>query len=237
VSCLPTESNRKIERVVIKLSGSLFESDIEKSDLKPYIKIFSDLRNKGLKMVLVAGGGKNARRYITAARTMGADESSLDEIGIIISRLNALLMIAGFGRLVKQYVPTTLGEVAKAFDEKGLVVTGGLHPGQSTNATASLIAERIGADLFLNATSVDGVYTGNPKKDANTEKLSTVTVEKLSEILSNSGMSAGTYELMDMVALKIIERSNIPTRLVICSPDVIVNVLEGSQDGTQILLR
>ena len=234
---LPSESNRKIERMVVKLSGSLFESDIEKSHLKPYIKIFSDLRKKGLKMVLVAGGGKNARRYIAAARKMGADESSLDEIGIIISRLNALLIIAGFGRLVKQYVPITLAEVAKAFDEKGLVVTGGLHPGQSTNATASLIAERIGADLFLNATSVDGVYTGNPREDANAEKLSSVTVEKLSKILSNSSMGAGTYELMDMVALKIIERSNIPTRLVLCSPDIIVRVLEGNQDGTQILSR
>lgn len=237
MSCLSDESSRKIERIVVKLSGSLFESNIEKSDIQPMIKLISDLRQKGLKMVLVAGGGKNARRYITVARSMGADESSLDEIGIIVSRLNAMLLVAGLGRLVYQSIPTSLGEVAKAFEEKGLVVTGGLHPGQSTNATACLIAERIGANLFLNTTSVDGVYTANPRLNKNAEKLSTVTVNELRNMLAHSSMDAGTYELMDMIALKIIERSNIPTRIILCSPDVIKQVLGGSEAGTQLLSK
>lgn len=227
----------EVERVVVKLSGSIFKADIEQSDLKPFVDIFSDLGKRGVKMVLVAGGGKNARRYIAAAKDMGADESTLDEVGIIVSRLNAMLLVAGFGGLAYPSVPTSLGEVAEAFEEKGIVVTGGLHPGQSTNATACLIAERVRADLFLNTTSVDGVYTKDPKLSGDAEKLSTVTVEKLKEILSGSSMGAGTYELMDTVALKIIERSQIPSRIVLCSPEVIKQVLEGGDAGTLLVSR
>jgi uridylate kinase len=227
----------EVERVVVKLSGSIFKEDIEHSDLKPFVDIFLDLRKRGVKMVLVAGGGKNARRYIAAAKDMGADESTLDEVGIIVSRLNAMLLVARFGELAYPSVPTSLGEVAAAFGEKGIVVTGGLHPGQSTNATACLIVERVKADLFLNTTSVDGVYTKDPKLSRDAEKMSTVTVEKLSEILSGSSMGAGTYELMDMVALKIIERSHIPSKIVLCSPEVIKKVLEGGNAGTTLVSR
>ncbi|MFC1753612.1 UMP kinase [Thermoproteota archaeon] len=234
---MPSQSSGKGKRIVLKLSGSLFGPEIEKSDLKPFIKIFTDLERKGTKIVLVAGGGKIARQYIEAARNLGADESTLDEVGIITSRLNAMVLVAGLGSIVNQSIPTSLGEVAKAFEQKNLVVTGGLHPGQSTNATACLIAERVGADLFVNATSVDGVYTSNPKNDPSAEKLLIVTTDKMRDILSDSVMGAGTYELMDLVALKIIERSHIPTRLVLCSPQVLLKALQSKNVGTQISSR
>jgi uridylate kinase len=188
-----------INRLVVKLSGSLFPAEAKAADLRLFIDLFSDLRRNGIRTVLVAGGGTNARTYIAAARQLGADESTLDDIGILVSRLNAMLMMASFGDLVYPSVPTSLEEVARAFSEKGLVVTGGLHPGQSTNATACLIAERIRADLFLNTTSVDGVYTKDPKKGGG-ELLARVTLDELERILAGSSMGAGTYELMDPVA-------------------------------------
>lgn len=224
----------EVKRLVVKLSGSLFPQDLKESDLRPFIDLFSDLRRSGVKMVLIAGGGKNARSYINAARGLGADESTLDDIGIEVSRLNAMLMIAGLGDLAYPSVPTSLAAVAKAFNETGLVVTGGLHPGQSTNATACLIAERIRADLFLNTTSVDGVYTKSPKLGGG-KLLSKVTVKELEQILSGSSMGAGTYELMDPVALRIIERSRIRSRIALCSPETIKQILEGGKAGTVIL--
>ncbi len=226
---------KEINNVVVKLSGSIFPANIDKSDLQPFVKTFSDLRNRDVRLVLVAGGGKNARHYITAARLMGADESTLDEVGIIVSRLNAMLLIAGLGRLVYSSVPTTLKEVSQAFEEKGLVVTGGLHPGQSTNATACLIAERVRADLFLNCTSVNGVYTEDPKLSKEAKILHKVTIKQLKEILSSSPLGAGTYELMDRVALEIIERSKIPSRIVLCTPENIKKAIEGSNIGTLLI--
>jgi uridylate kinase len=225
----------KLKRVVIKLSGSIFKEDIEESDLKPFIEYLSEIRRSGVKMVLVAGGGKAARQYISTARKIGADESFLDEIGILVSRLNAMTLLGGFSLLAYSSIPTSLTEIARAFEEKGLVVTGGLHPGQSTNATTSLIAERVKADLILNCTSVDGVYTKDPKKNKDAKKLSKVSINQLREILSNSSMDAGTYELMDSIALKIIERSRIKTIITLCSPESIKQVFERRDIGTIII--
>ena len=50
-------------------------------------------------------------------------------------------------------------------------------------------------------------------------------------------MGAGTYDLMDIVALKIIERSKIPTRIVKCSVEILGKVIRGDDVGTFINLR
>ena len=68
----------------------------------------------------------------------------LDELGIEISRLNAKLLIYALKNKAYSHPPTTtLQEVRHAVDDGLIVVTGGLHPGQSTNGTAALIAEKI----------------------------------------------------------------------------------------------
>jgi len=224
----------KIDRVVVKLSGSIFKSKVDASDLEPFIELFSKLRRGGLKLAVVAGGGENARRYIRAARRLGADESTLDEIGIEVSRLNAKLILTGISELAYPSIPTSLSEVAGAFEEKGLVIAGGLHPGQSTNAVACLIAERVKADLFVNGTDVDGVYSKDPRVERGAERLSRVTTGRLREMLSKSVMGAGTYTLMDLVALSIIERSKIKTRVVICTPEALAKAVEGEDVGTLI---
>src|SRR3990170_4592526 len=114
--------------------------------------------------VIVAGGGNIARHYITHARSSGADESTLDELGIEVSRLNAKLLIYALQNRAYPHPPTTLQEVRHAVDSGLIVIAGGLHPGQSTNGTAALIAEKIKASEFLNATDVDGIYDSDPNK-------------------------------------------------------------------------
>jgi uridylate kinase len=48
---------------------------------------------------------------------------------------------------------------------------------------------------------------------------------------------AGTYDLMDIVALKVIERSNIPTRILLSDVSNIKNAIEGKQCiGTEIIV-
>jgi len=92
--------------------------------------------------IIIAGGGNIARHYITHARSSGADESTLDELGIEVSRLNAKLLIYALKNRAYPHPPITLQEVRHAVDSDLIVVAGGLHPGQSTNGTAALIAEK-----------------------------------------------------------------------------------------------
>ena len=71
------------KRIVIKLSGSLFGLDDTKT-LKQFAELFVKV-SRICQPIIIAGGGKIARHYISHARLSGADESTLDELGIIAS--------------------------------------------------------------------------------------------------------------------------------------------------------
>ena len=200
------------KRIVIKLSGQVFGMERTK-ELKDYAAFFVK-QSKICQPVIVAGGGKIARYFINHARSSGADESTLDELGIEISRLNAKLLIYALKDNAYPHPPTNLTEVKQAVDSGLIVVTGGLHPGQSTNGTAALIAEKINAAEFLNATDVDGIYDSDPNKNKKAKQFKRIELKDLRSLLVHEDSMAGGYDLMDIVALKVIERSKIKTKII-----------------------
>jgi uridylate kinase len=222
------------ERVVIKLSGRVFGDDAA-VELKKYADMLFDISNQ-VQPVVVAGGGKVARHYINIARAFGSDEASLDIMGIEVSRLNARLLIAALGDHAYQSVPVDLEQVSKAAAGGKIVVTGGLHPGQSTNATAALIAEKVKAKRFLNATDVDGIYDSDPNKNKGAKLFKEITVKKCLEILGSENSAAGAYDLMDIVALKVIERSKIPTVVLKSDAATIKSAIARKAIGTRIVV-
>ena len=222
------------KRVVIKLSGRIFSMDNAKM-LKDYASFLVKI-SKICQPIIIAGGGNIARHYIAHARSSGADESTLDELGIEISRLNAKLLIYALKNKAYSHPPTTLQEVRHAVDDGLIVVTGGLHPGQSTNGTAALIAEKINAEQFLNATDVDGVYDMDPNKFKNAKKFKRIELKNLRNMLVHEDSLAGGYDLMDIVALKIIERSKIKTRILKADIKTLEKAIKGVDVGTEIVL-
>ena len=221
------------KRIVIKLSGKIFGMDNVKV-IKDYAAFLVKI-SKFCQPIVIAGGGNIARHYISHARSSGADESTLDELGIEISRLNAKLLIYALKNKAYSHPPTTLQEIKHAVDGGLIVVAGGLHPGQSTNGTAALIAEKVKAEQFLNATDVHGVYDKDPNKFKNAKKLDQIEIKNLKSMLIHEDSVAGGYDLMDIVALKIIERSKIKTRIILSSPAVIEKAIKGGNVGTEII--
>ena len=222
------------KRIVIKLSGRIFGMDNAKI-LKDYASFLVRI-SKICQPIIIAGGGNIARHYIAHARSSGADESTLDELGIEISRLNAKLLIYALKNKAYSHPPTTLQEVRHAVDDGLIVVAGGLHPGQSTNGTAALIAEKINAEQFLNATDVDGVYDRDPNKFKNAKKFKRIELKNLRNMLAHEDSLAGGYDLMDIVALKIIERSKIKTRILQADIKTLEKAIKGMDVGTEIVL-
>ena len=222
------------KRIVIKLSGKVFGMDNAK-----IIQNYADFLIKISKIcqpIVIAGGGVIARHYISHARNFNVDESTLDELGIEISRLNAKLLIYALKNKAYSHPPTTLQEVKHAVNDGLIVVAGGLHPGQSTNGTSALIAEKIQAEQFLNATDVDGVYDMDPNKFKKAKKFKSIELKNLKNILVHEDSVAGGYDLMDIVALKIIERSKIKTRILKADPKIIEKAIKGGNVGTEIIL-
>jgi uridylate kinase len=222
-------------KAVVKLGGFAFSWEKHQQPLvREYVKLFTDLVGQH-HLVVVTGGGPTARYYIQAAREMDVPESLCDHLGILVSRLNARLLVDGLGEYAFPEVPTTIDELKHYFASGKIVAMGGLTPGHSTNAVAAIAAETIKADLFINATNVDGVYTSDPSKDPKAKKLDEVTSNKLHDILSKTEITAGAYDLMDPLALRIIQRSKISTVILNGrSPDNVVKALQNEPVGTRV---
>ena len=222
-------------KAVIKLGGFAFSFEENHPLVEEYVKLFKELLGQ-YHFVVVTGGGPIARYYIKAAREMDVPESLCDHLGILASRLNARLLVDGLGEYAFPEVPTTIDELKHYFASGKIVAMGGLTPGHSTNAVAAIAAETIQADQFINATDVDGVYTADPSKDPNAKKLDEVTIDRLTQILSKGDITAGAYDLMDPLALRIIARSKIPTIIVNGrAPDNVLKALRNESTGTRVL--
>jgi len=218
---------KPLRRFVLKISGHLINPDNIGLVIRygEYLRVF---REKGLALAVVVGGGVYARKYIVAARNIGASESLCDILGVYVTRVNALLLISAIG-LDHAYPepPRSVEEFLKASSTGKIVVTGGFEPGQSTATVAALVAEAFKANALLLATRVEGVYDKDPRVYGDAKLLKEITVAQLRRILSKTqSMKAGGYELLDPLALAIIERSKIPVIVFNGSkPELLENIL------------
>jgi uridylate kinase len=223
-------------RIVIKLSGSLFNLETESAQLNEYVQLIKKISNV-FQPIIVTGGGKIARFYIDLSRSLGMDESGLDLIGIQVSHLNARLLISGLAEFCYPLPPKNLEEISVAILSGLVIVTGGIYPGQSTNATSALIAERVSATKFYNATDVDGIYDSDPRVNQAAKKYDKINVQDCLNILKSEKSMAGTYDLMDLISLKVIERSKLATVVFKSTTNNIEKlVLENVKMGTEITI-
>ncbi|MBC7114158.1 MAG: uridylate kinase [Archaeoglobi archaeon] len=197
-------------KIVISIGGSVLTSEFSVERFRKYASVLKELSSEN-ELVVVVGGGKIARDYISISRELGANEAFSDLIGIEVTRLNARLLISALG---DRAYPEPLKEYTKipeVLEMKKIAVMGGVSPGQTTDAVAAVAAEFIGADLLVNATSVDGVYTSDPQKDPSARKIERMSAEELVRIVMSGEMKAGLKAVIDPLAAKIIERSRIRT--------------------------
>jgi uridylate kinase len=88
----------------------------------------------------------------------------------------------------------------------------------------------------LNATDVDGIYDSDPNKNKKAKKFKVIDLKKLRNLLVHEDSAAGGYDLMDIVALKVIERSKIKTRVLKADIKNLEKAIKGSPVGTEIIL-
>ncbi|RLI88156.1 MAG: UMP kinase [Candidatus Altiarchaeales archaeon] len=198
-------------KIVISIGGSVLVPDeIDKEFIENFAKLIREIHRRH-ELVIVTGGGKTARRYIELARDFGASEVFCDLIGIDATRLSARLLSAAIGKDANLEPPKDHIDGLKALNFGKIVVMGGTHPGHSTDAVAALFAEYIHADLFINATDVDGIYDRDPQKYKDAKRYEKLSVEQLVDMVKSQSLGAGKYELIDILAAKVIQRSKLKT--------------------------
>jgi len=195
---------------VITIGGSIIIKDHNYKKFQDYATVLRGMAAEHQIMVVV-GGGRTARDYIGIARDLGASEALCDDIGIEVTRLNARLLITALGEDAYPKVPQNFSQALEFSTSGRIVVMGGTEPAHSTDAVGSILAEFVGAELLLNATSVDGLYDKDPNKYPDAQMIEEITPREMMEMLSDKEMKAGTYEFLDKTAIQIIGRSKIKT--------------------------
>jgi len=220
-------------KLVISLGGSVLMSDFPECKLMKDFAEEIERISKNHEVFVVVGGGKVARNYIEIAKKVNANNVLCDTLGIGVTRLNAMLFAIHIKSAPKE-VPETFERALELSKLWKVVVMGGTFPGHTTDATAALLAEYVGADMFLNATSVDGVYSDDPKKNPAAIKYEKLKAKELVEIVSKGEAMAGSNNIVDLLAAKVIERSGIRTVVFKGIPGNIEKAVLGKVSGTWI---
>jgi uridylate kinase len=217
------------KRVLLKLSGEALMGERDYG-LDPVVvdrvaEEIKDIVGKGVQTCIVIGGG-NIFRGITAAAS-GMERATADYMGMLATVMNALAMQAtleknGIYTRVQSAIPMEavcepyIRRRALRHLEKGRVVifAAGLGaPFFTTDTSAALRAAEMGCDALLKGTSVDGVYTADPKSDPSAERYDRLTyhdvLAKDLRVMDASAISLMRENSIPIVVFSIRERGNI----------------------------
>ncbi len=217
-------------RLAVKIGGSIAVG--ESGPNGEYLCKFAQVvREADLqKLVVGIGGGRLARRYLESILPLvGPVEAENLVIDLMKPNVKLLASVLG-GRAILD--EGSLLSVKKDVRSRILVV-GGIRPGRSTDANTALLAEAIGASLFVKMTDVDGVYTADPDVDAKARMIHHMSYDDALGI-STLG-KPGSYGILDRMCLEVLKRSHIPAVVLNGrDPARLRKVLRGEKIGTII---
>ena len=209
--------NIEYNRVLLKFSGEALAGSKRfgiDNDVLDYItdEILS-LQKFDLDIGIVIGGG-NIFRGVDIT-TEGVNRIRADYMGMLgtvingialqdyLIRKNAKSRVFSAIRMDEVADPMIIRDVEEYFDQGNILIfTGGTgRPFFSTDSGAALRASEIGADLFIKATKVDGVYTSDPNKDKDA---------KLYKKLDYDTAIHNKLGVMDTTAFSLCQDNDIP---------------------------
>ncbi len=204
-------------RVLLKVSGEALMGDggygLDMPTVDAVAEEVAALVRQGVQLCLVIGGGNIFRGLSAAAR--GMERASADYMGMLATVMNAIavqnaLEKIGVDTRVQSAIPMdTICEPyirrrAQRHLEKGRVVifaAGTGNPFFTTDTAAALRAAEMGCDALFKGTSVDGVYTADPKKDPDARRYDRLTYM---DVLTQD------LKVMDASAISLMRDNAIP---------------------------
>jgi uridylate kinase len=211
------QAQPRYRKILLKVSGEVLMGDAGFGiDPQTIDRVAEDIRevvNSGVELCLVIGGGNIFRGVSLAGR--GMERASADYMGMLATVMNALALQGALEKVgvftrVQSAIPMDaicepyIRRRALRHLEKGRVVifAAGLGaPFFTTDTPAALRAAEMGCDALFKGTSVDGVYTADPKKDPKAERYETLSYQ---EVLAKD------LRVMDASAIALMRDNQIP---------------------------
>jgi uridylate kinase len=225
-------------RALLKLSGEALAGDkgsgLDFHAVEAFAEEVKAVHALGVHLSLVVGGG-NIIRGATASRE-GLDRVSADYMGMLATVINALALqdvLEKIGVDTRVMTAVRMESVAEPYirrrairhlEKRRLVIfaAGTGNPFFSTDTAGVLRALEIEAQVILKATNVDGIYTGDPKKDSKATFIRELSYQEA--IVKN-------YAVMDANAFGLCKANQLPIVVFnINRPGAIRRVLEGDPD-------
>ena len=201
---MPTNAaSPRYKRIVLKLSGEALREPGSGDVISPTIvsdlaKQVKEIRDMGVEVAIVIGGG-NIWRGLSASHR-GMERATADYMGMLATVINGMALQSAMEQIgVTTRVQTAIEmkEVAEPFIRRRamrhlevghvvIFVAGTGNPFFSTDTTAALRANEIGAQVIFKATKVDGIYDSDPKKTPTPANTTASATPKLSPSASRS---------------------------------------------------
>lgn len=232
----------RYRRILLKLSGEALAGDKgfgfdfgTVGRLADEVKRVSDM---GVAVGLVVGGGNIVRGSQLAK--MGMDRVGSDYMGMLGTVINALALqdvLERKGVVTRVMTAIRMEEVAEPYIrrralrhfEKGRTVifaAGTGNPYFSTDTAAVLRAIQMKAEVIIKATSVDGVYSADPKTDP---------AARFYETISYRDVMLQELRVMDQTAITLCAENKLPLIVLnIHKNGVVASAVSGERVGTLV---
>jgi uridylate kinase len=222
------EAPLRYKRILLKVSGEVLMGDqgfgIDTATLERTAQDIAEVIETGVELCLVIGGGNIFRGISLAGR--GMERASADYMGMLATVMNALALQGALEKIgvytrVQSAIPMEavcepyIRRRAIRHLEKGRVVifaAGIGAPFFTTDTTGALRAAEMGCGALFKGTSVDGVYTADPKKDREAKRYETLSYQEVLakdlRVMDGSAISLMRDNQIPIVVFSIRERGN-----------------------------
>jgi uridylate kinase len=232
----------KYRRILLKVSGEALmgpgQFGIDFDTVSRIAGEIRDAKELGVELCLVVGGGNIFRGMKQAAH--GMERAGADYMGMLATVMNALALqnaLEGVGLFTRVLSAIEMTQICEPYIrrrairhmEKGRIVifaAGTGNPYFTTDTAAALRAAEMGCEALFKGTSVDGVYTADPKKDKTAKRFDHISYHEV---------MVRDLKVMDQAAIALTRENNIPIVVFsIAEKGGVVGALTGAGASTTI---
>ena len=229
-------------RILLKLSGEALAGSgghgFDFHTIAGYARAIKEVVAEGAQVGLVIGGGNIVRG--SQISKLGMDRVSADYMGMLGTVINALAfqdILEREGVDTRVMTAIRMEELAEPYIrrralrhiEKGRVVifaAGTGNPYFSTDTAAVLRGIQMKADVIIKATSVDGVYTADPKTTQSAKRYTKISYK---DVMTKE------LAVMDQTAITLCKENKLPLIVLdVNAPRAVLKAIRGEKVGTLV---